>query len=65
MQTESQGLESHFEATKLMPTESERPEPQTEQPESQVKIQKEDNAIHSNCKEHVLAKYVRRHHAPD
>ena len=48
-----------------MPTESEGPEPQTEQPESQVEIQKEDNAIHSKGKEPVLAKYVRRHHTPD
>ena len=48
-----------------MPIKSEGPEPQTEQLESQVEIQEEDNAIHSKGKEPILAKYVRRHHTPD
>ena len=36
-----------------------------EQPKPEVEIQNEDNAIHSKVKEPVLAKYVRRHHAPN
>ena len=48
-----------------MPIKSEGPEPQTKQPKSQVEIQKEDNAIHSQDKEPILTKYVRRHHTPD
>ena len=48
-----------------MPTKSKGVEPQTKQPESQVEIQEEENAIHSKGKELVLSKYVRRHHTPD
>ena len=48
-----------------MPIEFEGPEPQTKQPESQVEIQEEDNAIHSKDKEPILDKYVKRYHTPD
>ena len=41
-----------------MPTEFEWPKPK-------VEIQNKDNAIHSKGKEPVLAKYVKRHHAPN
>ena len=58
VQINSQGPESHFEATKPMPTESEQPKPGLE-------IQNEDNWIQLKGKEPTLAKYVRRHHAPD
>ena len=58
VQTKSQGPESQPEATESMPTESEQPEPE-------VEVQEDDNAIHSRGKEPVLAKYVRRHHAPN
>ena len=37
----------------------------SEGPEPKVKIPNEDSAIHSKDKEPILAKYVRRHHAPD
>ena len=65
MPTKSKEPESHSEATKLISTKFEGPESQTEQPRSQVKIQEEDNAIHSKGKEPILARYVRRHHTPD
>lgn len=41
-----------------MPTKSEQPEPV-------VKNQNKDSRIHSKGKEPLLAKYFRRHHAPD
>ena len=41
-----------------MPTKSEQLEPE-------IGAQENDNAIHSRGKESILAKYVRRHHAPD
>ena len=50
---------------KSMPIESKGLKPLTEQPKSQVKIQKEDIATHSKGKELVLAKYARRHHSLD
>ena len=58
VQTKSQGLESHFEAIKPMPTNFEKPKPE-------VEIQNEDSGIQSKGKELILAKYVRRHHAPN
>ena len=36
-----------------------------EQLEPEVEVQEDDNAIHSSGKEPILAKYVRRHHAPN
>ena len=41
-----------------MPTKFEQPEPKLE-------VQEDDNVIHSRGKEPILAKYVKRHHAPD
>ena len=41
-----------------MPTESKQSEPE-------VEVQEDVSAIHSRDKEPVLAKYVKRHHAPD
>ena len=58
VQTELQGLKSHFEATKPMPTKSEKLE-------LEVEIKNEDSAINSKGKEPVLAKYTRRHHTPN
>ena len=43
-------------------TESQRPESQKEGPELEVEDHNEDSEIHSKP---VLARYVRRHHAPD
>ena len=58
VQTKSQGLESHSEVIEPMPANY-------EQPELEVEIWNEDSGIQSKGKEPVLAKYVRRHHAPD
>ena len=65
VQTESQGHKSHSKATELVHTKSEGVEPQIKGPKLEVEIQNEDNAIPSKVKEPVLAKYVRRHHAPN
>ena len=58
VQTKSQGPKSHFEATKPMHTESEKLE-------LEVEIQNEDSGIQSKGKEPILAKYIKKHHAPN
>ena len=58
VQTKSQGPESHSKTTEPMPTESKQQKPK-------VEVQEDENAIHSRGKEPVLAKYFKRHHAPD
>ena len=65
VQTESQEPESHSETTELVQTKPNEPKPQIEGPKLEVEFQIEDNTIHSKVKELELAKYVRRHHAPD
>lgn len=37
----------------------------SEEPKPKVEVQKDENAFHSKGKESILAKYVKRHHAPD
>ena len=56
---------SHSEGIKLVHIKSKGPKPQIEGWKPKVEIQNEDSTIHSRIKEPVLAKYVRRHHAPD
>ena len=58
VQTESQGPKLQIEATESIATEPKQPEPK-------VEPQEDNNASHSKGKEPMLAKYVRRHHAPD
>ena len=61
----SEEPESHSEATNLVQTNSGGLKPQTEGPKLEVEIHNEESGIHSKPKEPVLARYVRRHHAPD
>ena len=48
-----------------MPTKSKGSEPHIEGTKPEDEIQNEDSEIHSKVKEPILAKYVRRHHAPN
>ena len=65
VQIESQGPEPHLEPTELVQTKFKGPEPQIEGPELEVEVQNGDSEIHPKPKEPVLARYVRRHHAPN
>ena len=65
VQTEPQQLS---DTTEQVSTESESTElasTKPEQPKHEIEAQEDINETHSRGKEPVLAKYVRRHHAPD
>ena len=64
-ESQSEGLESQSEATELEKTRSDGPESQTVGLELDVEVHEEISKANSISKELVLARYVRRHHAPD
>ena len=57
--------ESQLEATKLVQTEFDGLKSQTVGPKPEIEVHDEISETHSKSKELVLARYVRRDHAPD
>ena len=63
--SQSEGLESQLEATKLEKTEPDGPKSQIMGHELDTKAYDEISETHSKSKEPMLARFVRRNHAPD